>query len=137
MPTYYITEANQDNYQAGRSARVWGLNAGPKNLATWEKLRPGDVVIFIVDRVLTATATVTEKLDNAGLAQTTFGTDTYGGIWRLMFRTSAHRPIVADADLARVFGGRIPGFRRVRDDILKDVQTLLGDRFADTFGPAK
>jgi hypothetical protein len=68
-------------------AYVWGLTPGTNNsnFAKWDRIKPGDVALFLRQKVVFASGVVTLKLRNPELASELWGRDPKGRTWEYMY----------------------------------------------------
>lgn len=76
----------QTRYPEG-AVPTWGVTPGDggRNLARWEKVKPGDVMFFAGRGAVRATGVVTHKLRNLALAKQLWGTDADGDTWEFIY----------------------------------------------------
>ena len=86
-------------------ARVWGVTPGDgfRNRKKWEKIDPGDAVLFCGKGEVFAHAFVTHKLRNRELAEDLWGKDAKGQTWEyIYFVSEPMNHSISYARLARV-----------------------------------
>ncbi len=104
-------------------ARVWGVTPGEgfRNRTKWELIDPGDAVLFCGNGEVFASAFVTHKLHNRGLAVDLWGKDRKGRTWEYIYFVSVPlTQTIRYRRLARVVGFSddyvILGFTVLKED---------------------
>jgi len=69
------------------SIPVWGVTPGREgvNIGKWQKVEPGDVVLFARQRAIRASAVVMFKVQAKTLAENLWGTDNVGQTWEYVY----------------------------------------------------
>lgn len=74
-----------DSIYHGRDFAVWGATSGSGNINTWNKMHPGDYVIFYQQGKFILMGEVAYKLRNRKLANFFWGTNRQGDTWEYIY----------------------------------------------------
>jgi hypothetical protein len=90
-------------------AQFWGLTpgSGGVNVAKWEKIQQGDIVLFARDKQIYSSGTVVNKFNNPNLAKHLWGMDENNQTWEYMYSVDEIKPV----NISKVEFNNIVGYK--------------------------
>ena len=117
--------------QSGGGVYAWGATPGPRNVPTWQRMKPGDYVLAYQARHYIFVARVIAKRDDANFARDLWGTDKSGQTWQYMYFLT--RPMEVDVSAesqAHILPAAYQGFAGVSRDRIDRIVSQYGSNGA-------
>jgi 5-methylcytosine-specific restriction protein A len=120
-----------NRYPPGGDARMWGVLGSM--WSQWEKLSPGDLVLFLMDKKVVFSGRVGLKFENEAFAKSLWGAKETGETWELIYTLSGGQSLSIPKDelknaMAANPDDSIMGFRVLDEDqstrVLRDLPAL-------------
>lgn len=77
---------------------AWAAVEGVRNSITWNRMKPGDIVVFYEDRTYSFVGRVTEKIDSEATGEALWGRNQKGETWRLIYFLTKPRRVDVPLD---------------------------------------
>jgi hypothetical protein len=118
----HIANHLQGVFEGRKEVPTWGVTAGGRevNVKRWERIEPGDLVLFSQGNRVFLSATIAAKAHAPGLARTLWGTDTRGNTWEYVYFLDELKGVdIPVGEVNRTLGyqanNRIQGFRILKE----------------------
>jgi len=114
------TQLSQISTSINTDVSTWGIK--PSGIRQWEKIEPGDTVLFSWDSQYRSLSTVLTKIKNVPLARDLWGDDGAGNTWELIYFVQQPIDINIPYEHLNTAGGFKPNY------VPQGVNVVKGDR---------